>query len=497
MLELCRQLFERFAASGIRYCHWKSCAHIAAGLDGDTDLDVLVDRGQHRMINEILFSCGFQRFETREYLKYVSIEDFIGIDKQSNKLVHIHLHYELRLGKRHIKEYHLPFEKLALDHSIVDTSTGIYVIDPCLEIVLLLLRYVIKGGHGRLFGVQDSVLSKEYLDEFSWLCERISLDRVSWFAGQLFGNRYASAVVDFIHHSGDIDSFRRLRKATIEVVRDYATMSGFSQRVGHTLGCFKILYNYVRLKKLHRPIPYRRVSPLGGRVIAFIGVDGSGKSTLVREVERWLGQKIDIYPLYFGSGHGRGSLIRYPLVVLSYLAKRAGRIGSRASGGEKLTSRWVGKTSRLYRLFMPIWAVTLALEKRDKFIRLWSARSKGMVVVCDRYPQTDVPGFSDGPLLHQWIGSTSVVKRRVAEWEYSIYGLCRVYRPDLVVRLRVPEEVSRERKPDTSRSMVAKKIRAMDSISFGPDTRVVDVDTSGSISVSLDRIKRLIAELLV
>jgi ABC-type hemin transport system ATPase subunit len=60
----------------------------------------------------------------------------------------------------------------------------------------------------------------------------------------------------------------------------------------------------VNRRLLQLPVPLRRTHPAGGRIIAFLGPDGSGKSTLVQEIRRWLAWKLDIYPLYFGSGAG-------------------------------------------------------------------------------------------------------------------------------------------------------------------------------------------------
>ena len=46
-----------------------------------------------------------------------------------------------------------------------------------------------------------------------------------------------------------------------------------------------------------------------------------------------------------------------------------------------------------------VWALALAVEKRSKMRRARRARNRGMLVLCDRYPQTKILGFNDGPLL--------------------------------------------------------------------------------------------------
>src|SRR6266550_3371064 len=57
-------------------------------------------------------------------------------------------------------------------------------------------------------------------------------------------------------------------------------------------------------------------APGGGCVAAVIGVDGSGKSTVVAAIRAWLGQEIDVVPIYFGTGSGRPSLLLWPFKLM-------------------------------------------------------------------------------------------------------------------------------------------------------------------------------------
>jgi len=100
VLKICEDFFEELNRKEIDYCHWKSNQHLVEGLEGKTDLDILIDKSKYFEVNQILFKLKFKRFETKSYLKYMSIEDFIGLDESTGMLVHIHLHYELRVGKK-------------------------------------------------------------------------------------------------------------------------------------------------------------------------------------------------------------------------------------------------------------------------------------------------------------------------------------------------------------------------------------------------------------
>ena len=46
-----------------------------------------------------------------------------------------------------------------------------------------------------------------------------------------------------------------------------------------------------------------------GLVVAFIGSDGSGKSTLTAEIRKWLRYKLDVHGYYMGSGQGSTRLL--------------------------------------------------------------------------------------------------------------------------------------------------------------------------------------------
>ena len=49
-----------------------------------------------------------------------------------------------------------------------------------------------------------------------------------------------------------------------------------------------------------------------------------------------------------------------------------------------------------------VWALTLANEKSRKLRKIMKARTRGMVVICDRWPQMQFPGELDGPRLTHW-----------------------------------------------------------------------------------------------
>lgn len=87
----------------IRYCHWKSNEHVDAAVEGKTDLDVLVDENEKENLKQVLSEVGFKYFEAIPCRRYVDIDDYLAIDRETGILVHLHLHYRLELGKSILK----------------------------------------------------------------------------------------------------------------------------------------------------------------------------------------------------------------------------------------------------------------------------------------------------------------------------------------------------------------------------------------------------------
>ena len=140
-----------------------------------------------------------------------------------------------------------------------------------------------------------------------------------------------------------------------------------------------------------------------------------------------------------GSGDGPSSLIRLPLLVVLKLLRKTRVIQStgHATAADEEWNHANGRQmgQRLKTLARVPWALVLAYEKRKKLRRAWRARGLGMVVICDCYPQCQVMGFNDGPLLSRWLDQQNRLLRSLAHWELISYQRTEIYPPDLVIKL--------------------------------------------------------------
>jgi thymidylate kinase len=483
-LEQALRLFREFAAAGVIYCHFKSNEHLEAALAGETDLDLLVDRRDARLAQSVLIGAGYRRFASRMAGAYPGVEDYLGFDAAAGRLIHVHLHFALVLGELHLKSYQARLGETILATRVRDAATGVFITHPDVEMLLLLVRAALKL---RWRDHAIDLLGRRYLRggllrEYRWLLQRVRPDRVREAAVGTLGPAAAAAVGRLLDAAPTIGGLRRLRakaKTALADQRTYGTPGAFLLRSMRETAWW---FSAVNRRWLRLPVAARRVDPIGGLVVTFLGPDGCGKSSLTRAVRKWLAWKLDVQPVYFGSGSGSVSPLRWPLKIALGLYRRV-RFGTPAppaqGDGAIRKARWV-------------WAIALALEKRSRMRTVARARNRGMVVICDRYPQAQVIGFNDGPLLGAWVDETRAWRRRIARWEIGVYRDLVRNAPDLAIKLRVSPEVARLRKPEITGAETGRRLEALARIDFGDRCRHLVVDADRPFDQVLADVKRAV-----
>ena len=469
MLKSILKMLDAFEEHHINYCHWKSNEHLREALDGDTDLDVLFDPAQRVELERVLDGCGLKRFRSTPLMQYNAIEDFIGFDKETAKIWHLHTHYRMTLGEKHLKGYTVnPWGKLILDNRRKDEQ-GIYCSACEDELILLLVRMAMKlrlRDYCRSIGKDDRI-------EYAWLVEHTKLPAIEVRAKSFVGEKAASEIVRLIGEKSltKKNQLRKLRRMLLKSLKLYTSYSSLGSRYMRTKReWFWLVGGIKRRMGINSYVANRRVSPNGGNVIAFLGCDGAGKSTTLAYVKKELNKKLDVCTIYFGSGDGNSSLLRKPMKLV---AKKVGGKGvGHAVEKEYSEKKKVSLKSRLYSLAKIIWAVTLANEKKTKIRQQTKARNNGLIVLTDRYPQTLYAGCSDGPLLSKYEGKGLFGK--IAAWEHRVYESAAMNPPDLTVKLIVPTEVAIERKPEMTADEIDTKKSIVMGLKLSDNTLVVD-----------------------
>jgi len=240
----------------------------------------------------------------------------------------------------------------------------------------------------------------------------------------------------------------------------------------------------------------RRVLLHTGRLVAFVGADGSGKSTVTTEITRWLSADIAAVRMYFGSGKGTISLPRRLLELAAAVTRLPARTRRRVSHASIPAApapfhRGAGR-SRIRDWGDLLWVLALSRERHARFRQARRARDKGMVVICDRFPQSQFPGLNDGPWLSHWLDHPSWIRRAVARKERAAFWLAERCAPDLVVKLHVPLETALTRRPDVPRAQLTAKLHQLKQLAYPWARRVVDIDAGQSLERVLFDVKRVV-----
>lgn len=482
-LNLVRRLTERFERDRVRYCHWKSNEHLGAGVRGETDLDLLVDPRER--CEPALADLDFKGFDATRWARHPGIRDYIGMDWDTGRLVHLHWHEELSVGPSGSKTYRLPWEDRVLASRVRDPETGCYVADPAMELILLLVRAALKGRRR---------LNADEAREYRWLVGRIDVAGFSTLATDLLGERSGAAARDLIVGRPDGRAWQDLVRHARPRPASYRRARLFTSWAGTWRN--RVLDQWHRLLQhvFRRAVPRRRTNPRGGRIVAVLGADGAGKSTVVADTTRWLLWKVDATSLYMGTGQGVTRLLR---TVLTALDRRRG-VGVRTrrptAGGVSVrqpswrSPRDVGRA---------VWAVVVAWDKGRRLEWARTGRDRGITVVCDRYPQRQVFNFNDGPLLAHWRHGPRGVFRALARWEFDRYERADDIAPDLVLRLDVTPEVAASRR-DSRMDVeeIRSKVDGVRNLHFPRRTRVVDIDADASQEAVQLAVRRAVWDVL-
>jgi len=491
-LDVVKQLFDQLEAEEVRHAVWKGSQGLAGALAGEKDVDLLVARSQASQAQRILEELGYRRFDSQPWARHDGVEDWIGFDAASGELVHIHLYHQLIAGKKRVEEYHLPWEDRLLDTAIRDPVYGVRISDPSLEIILLGIRagFLASASPLRWPFLSQGPDNDVLWTKLSGLRARVDEDAVRVHAEHMLGEPQGRELASILV-KGDLrtpGTLRRVRSISREALAShrrfsrpattsvylYRSLLGLAAKSGRRLGF------HTRTKK--------RLED-GGAIVAIIGCDGSGKSTISRELVRWLTWKIEARSVYLGSGDGDVGL---PVSVLKSLASRAGAKGERreAGDGQKATTR--SKRSLMKELGAGLLALSISNERRRKVRRAHRSRGKGEILITDRYPQMSFPGIYDGPRLARR-GEESAVRKFFAELEEQRYEDMAELPPDVVVRLHVPLEVALGRKPGHDAGNIMEKAELTGKIDF-PGARVVDLDGSAPVAEVLGAVKRIVWE---
>lgn len=488
-LELLRILLSVLQREAVAYCYWKSSRRLAEVLAGDADLDLLVGKDdQHRAACSLL-GCGFKLFPCVAYRDHPAILSFLGYDEPSGRILHVHLHARLVAGERLLKNYRLPWEQAILARAMLHSPSQLRMIDPASEAVLLAVRACLElRRRDPITLLHWQATRRKFALDRESLSARVDRATLRSRAGEFLSDDTAAWLVQAIFDEEKPEPGPRLRRAVARDLAAHRLYNAAEARLRSAGRAVHWFFGGLNKRYFHLPRPWGRRAPGGGCVIAFLGVDGSGKTTVTAAVRSWLGAEIDVMPIYFGTGDGRPSWFLLPLKLTVPLFTRLLQQKPRGSSHGTVSGQAPGA---LYSLFLTVWSTVLAMEKRSKLRAAHRGAARGLVVVADRYPQDEILSYNDGPLLARLARAPEALRR----FEAGAYALARKLPPDLVLKLDAPPELLAIREPTMDRGVIRERVDAVRRLVF-PGARVVRVDATQPLADVIRAVKREIWRML-
>jgi thymidylate kinase len=460
---------ELLRAAGVRTCSWKSNWKLELRDENDVEYDLLVlesDRTAFRTVAGKALAVPLAVESTRA-------DHLLLPDPISWRVIHLHVYYGLLTGGSLVKTHKLPFEGLLLagDASI----DGIPVPPPAAELGTFIVRKALESSSL----LELMVLRREgpgLTSELEWLQRRTSdVYGVDWL------NRHvAPSLPQHLVHA-----FGRALEA-----RSLTAMYRHGRQIAAHLNHLRAtaLHGTARLRlaallkvaaaKVRRH-PVRLARPV--TVVALVGGEASGKSTVVSNLVKWLHPVVGVEAVH--AGKPPSTLLSFlpntllPLVRRLLPSKRTNAIEVSGATDES------GQTQSRGLLYV-IRSALIAHDQASMLRRVFRHSNHGTVVICDRYP-SGLFGGMDGPRVRSSSFAAGSLKARVARHEEESYASIPL--PAVVLKLEVPVDVavarnaSRHKADPESESYVRARHSLMTKWAL-PGAVVVPLDTNTSFA---------------
>ncbi len=495
MLDASKVLFDVWNNTGVLYCHWKSNEHLAEGLDGLTDLDVFVLKKHKQLAEQGLKEAKYIKFRPQKSAIYEDVDEWIGFDYNTGKLVHVHLHYRIITGTKFVKQYEFPLDEKIIETRILHHQEQVYVAAPEIEIIILYSRITLKAND-----CKNIKLKNDDIKEIVYLKGLLDLKALEKECDSIFGEN-GKKVFDLIQKEDlSKDDWFSVYTYVRKWLKKYMRRSDASALLRHKYFYFRNIYNAIAKKRLHKhPIGKKTLTPKG-MTVCFIGADGSGKSTVSCEIEKWLTWKIEASRFYLGSGDHYNGLLKRFLRKVSSKFSHKNKVQSNSES--KQTSEATPKTQkkeslikkaakRCYGLLTAINLKQIATRSYKEIRKAQKYVKKGAIALFDRFPQNQFEGLYDGPKIGSHIKKLGVFTFFLSKGEERAIRKAQKYQPDLMFKLCLPAEESVRRKPDHSIEEVRPKSEITENLVFEKSKESV-IDATQPYEEEILQIKRII-----
>lgn len=492
-LNLTDKLFASLNCEGILYCHWKS--NVLSDWDTlkfkDTEYDLAVCPSSVSRFIEIIYSLGFKSITEPIHARSPSLAHYLSYDDRTSSFIHLHIYYQIQTGGELVKPYRLP----VIEEIVKDCSEfrNIKVINPTTDLLLFILRKTLE--HRSLLETLLLLRSRnEIQKEFSILLgdePEKSLEGVLALSKSLFPfvppGLVKSAANELFKGVGRFRLFCLAIKLDFSL-RNFRTISLLSEFVLRQKRFLsRIMNRYIFRKKTKFNLWPQ------GRIIAIVGPDATGKSTIVKELSDWLSAYFNCPMVHCGKPPS--NLITLFLNIAAKILKSIKITKNHLPTTVFMDASRGANLSISKILLMSVRALGSAYDRSILINKIFKLSSRGHLIICDRFPSR-TSGNMDSSILNQnTLGKYYHYRlfRLLSSIEQYIYK--KLPSPDLVFKLAVPLEIAKSRNSARNKEKHEREdwldFRHAQSRTLDfPGTTILEIDTNKSPEETLNEIKK-------
>ena len=468
------RLFEEFNRRDVKYCHFKSNNNLIPAVNGVDDLDLLVGPGCVDTFNEILSSFGYRMAHDRGKEPTPYVYHYFASDPDTGLLVHLHVYFKIVTGGSVFKNNWIRIEKMFLANRILDEQTKLFI--PCAEAdcILFVIRKLIEQPSP----VEHFLFYRDWKNikgELDWLMERadrnVMSEMVSIWLPELSTQLFEDSLDSLVNTTPILARVKlgiKMRAVFSNTVRGslYSEVSrGFEFLGAYLKGKLK-----VRRKN-------RFLLP-GGLLIAFIGSEAIGKSTLSKGAASWLEERFDVSQIHLGKPkkNWRTGIFWYAIKCYSVVKK--------VIAPTKVSSQNLEPAIGL-NLPHPLVSWLDSIDRKHYMDKYFRKLMQGGTVITDRYPSEHMDGS-------RIIGNSKFTKF-LAKLERKNY--LSMPNPDLVIKVMAPLDLTLERNSLRSNPEPEVFVRARYELAMKVDfpySEMALIRTDQDYSSSLGEVRRTI-----
>ncbi len=429
-------LGQALAQAGVRHCRLTGDLGLEGDDIGEHEIDLLVSRAHMGRLAGLLSRLGFKQAKAPAEKAVPGTLDSFAYDTEADRLIRVHAHHVLLLGNALTSNYRLPIEGPFMSSAAHDGTFRVPA--PEHELIVFVLQVLLRYSTlDILWGRKEPAHAARRLAELQARAAphrvREALDRdLPGLGAEVF-----ESCLEALRPGSPRSKRVMARLQVLQKLRAHARRP-LVMEIG--LRLCRQAARAGRRHVLRRSSRYRLAS--GGAMIAIVGGDGAGKSTVVDGLSAWLSKDFATASVHLGKPGW--SWITITVRGIVKVGQLLGLYPPESSFRETLAQASLRTTAP--------WLLREVCRARDRYAKYVVARRSatgGGLVISDRFPLPQIR-LMDGPLAQRLLNALGEgryggrLARALVELEESYYR--RFTAPEVLIVLRVDPEIAAERR---------------------------------------------------